>query len=223
MSAAVLAERFAMVQARIAAACARANRPVESVTLVAVTKTIGPETAALLPSLGITNMGENRPQELGRKAAMIPGVRWHMVGHLQRNKIDKLLPDTHLIHSVDSERLLLSLHEAGQKRGSPVSVLLELNCSREEAKGGFDPAVLPEIVSRFPSLPGVRVEGLMTMAAAHPDPEDCRATFRELRELRDQHLPGTGLSMGMSNDFEVAIEEGATWVRIGSTLFADLT
>jgi PLP dependent protein len=219
---AILAERVERVRARVQEACRRSNRDPASVTLVAVTKTIGIEVAELLPGLGVIDLGESRPQELSRKATGIPGIRWHMIGHLQRNKIDKLLPDTTLIHSVDSERLIHALHEAGVKRQKPVPVLLEVNCSREEAKGGFAPEMLPDILPTLEKLEGISLTGLMTMAAYHENPEDCRATFRELRELRDRLVPGGGLSMGMSNDFEIAIEEGATWVRVGSTLFENL-
>jgi pyridoxal phosphate enzyme (YggS family) len=177
----------------------------------------------MLIDLGHRDFGENRPQELWRKAAAIPDANWHFIGHLQRNKLDRTIPLVLLMHSVDSERLLSALSDFGDKRGSPVPVLLEVNCSREEAKGGLAPESLAEIVNRLPSLTGVNVHGLMTMAAYHEDPEACRPTFRELRELRNQFGPTwPHLSMGMSNDFEVAIEEGATLVRVGTTLFDGL-
>jgi pyridoxal phosphate enzyme (YggS family) len=224
---AAVAERVAAVEDRIAAACRRAGRDRSAVTLVAITKTVSPRVAAVLPGLGVADLGESRPQELWRKHAAAPAARWHLVGHLQRNKIDKTVPLTSLVHSADSDRLLAALHEFGTKRGSPVPVLLEVNCSREAAKGGFRPEDLPAVGDRAMSLPGVRVEGLMTMAAFHDDPELCRPTFAELRSLRDGLRARTGLplphlSMGMSNDFEVAVGEGATLVRIGTTLFAGL-
>lgn len=223
----VLQGHFASVEARLAAACHRAGRARSDVTLVAVSKTVSPRVAAFCPDLGASDLGESRPQELWKKAAAIPQARWHLIGHLQRNKIERTIPLVCLVHSVDSERLLRALDEFGRKAGQPVPILLEVNCSREEAKGGFRPEDLPALADSVPSLAGVRFDGLMTMAAYHDDPQLCRPTFVELRELRDAFRQRTGLplphlSMGMSNDFEVAIEEGATLVRIGTTLFAGL-
>jgi hypothetical protein len=216
----VLAARLRAVEERIAAACARAGRNRIDVTLIAVTKTVSPAVAARLPELGVTDLSESRPQELWKKAAAVPAARWHLIGHLQRNKIDKTVPLVSLVHSADSERVLDALAAFGVSRGDPVPVLLEVNCSREANKGGFAPDALPAVATR----PGIRVEGLMTMAAYHDDPQACRPTFVELRTLRDRlrgesGLPLPHLSMGMSNDFEVAIEEGATFVRLGSVLF----
>lgn len=224
---ATLTDRVPAVDARIADACRRAGRQRADVTLVAVTKTVSERVAYVLPDLGVADLGESRPQELWKKADLVRHARWHLVGHLQRNKIDKAVPAAVLIHSVDSARLLDALDAFGRKRGSPVPVLLEVNCSREEAKGGFAPADVPALGDRLPSLAGVRVDGLMTMAAPHDDPAASRPTFAELRDLRDQlrarsGLPLPHLSMGMSNDFEVAVEEGATLVRVGTTLFAGL-
>lgn len=224
----ILQERIASVNARIADAAARSGRRREDVTLVAVTKYSSPDIAALAWDLGLRDFGESRPQELWKKLAALPTANWHLIGHLQRNKIDKTIPLVSLVHSVDSERLLLALDEFGRKRGTPVSVLLEVNCSREESKGGLRPEDVPALTDKAVALPGVRVDGLMTMAAFHDDPQLCRPTFAELRELRDRlrsrsGLPLPHLSMGMSNDFEVAIEEGATLVRIGSTLFEGLS
>ena len=222
----VLAERVAGVRSRIAAACARVGR-VDDVVLVAVTKSVSVRVAALLPELGVNDSGESRPQELWKKAAAIPSTRFHLIGHLQRNKLDKTVPLCALLHAVDSERLLLAANEFGVKRGTPVEVLLEVNCSREEAKGGFTPDSIPALADTLVSLVGVRVDGLMTMAAYSDDPESARPTFAELRALRDSlhtrsGLPLPHLSMGMSGDFEVAVEEGATLVRVGSTLFEGL-
>jgi pyridoxal phosphate enzyme (YggS family) len=222
-----LADRLAAVGARIAAACRRAGRERSAVALVAVTKTVPANVAALLPGLGVADLGESRPQELWRKAAAVPAARWHLVGHLQRNKIDRTVPLAALLHSVDSLRLLDALDAFGKGRGLPVPVLLEVNCSREAAKGGFGPDELPALGDKVMPLTGVRVEGLMTMAAYHENPESCRPTFAELRALRDRLREATGLplphlSMGMSNDFEVAVEEGATLVRIGTTIFEGL-
>jgi pyridoxal phosphate enzyme (YggS family) len=223
----VLADRVAGVRSRIADACRRAGRDPGAVTLVAVTQTVSPRVAGLLPGLGVTDLGESRPQSLWAKAEAIPGIRWHLIGHLQRNKLDKTVPLVALVHSADSVRLLEAVDAFGRKRGGPVPVLLEVNCSREPAKGGFDPGAVPAVGDRLVSLPGVRADGLMTMAAFHDDPQACRPTFAELRGLRDRLRAATGLplphlSMGMSNDFEVAVEEGATLVRVGTTLFGGL-
>jgi PLP dependent protein len=222
-----LAERLMAVELRVVEARRRAGRPLDVVTLVAVTKTVSPRVAAAFRELGVSDLGESRPQELWKKAESVPTARWHLIGHLQRNKIEKTVPLVTLIHSVDSLRLLEALDEFGRAQGTPVSALLEVNCSREEAKGGFRPEEIPALGEKLASLRGLQVEGLMTMAAYHEDPQQSRPTFSELRELRDQLYHDSGLwlphlSMGMSNDFEVAVEEGATIVRIGSTLFAGL-
>jgi pyridoxal phosphate enzyme (YggS family) len=200
------------------------------VTLVAVTKTIEAEIAALLPELGVTHLGESRPQELWRKAAALPSViEWHLVGHLQRNKIDKTLPLVRWIHSVDSLRLLTALDSEAAKQQQPVSVLLEVNASGEQAKHGFAVDELVEVLPHLARLQQLHVRGLMTMAALDPDAERSRPVFRLVRELAErlrQRMPAPHrlehLSMGMTNDFEVAIEEGATFVRLGSALFEDL-
>jgi pyridoxal phosphate enzyme (YggS family) len=218
-----LQERFAHVGERIAAACARAGRPCSEVTLVAVTKTVSAEVAACSAELGVVDLGENRPQELWHKAAVLPAtVRWHLIGHLQRNKVERTLPLVHTIHSVDSVRLLETLEREAVRLGRTVPVLLEVNASGEASKHGFAPGELLPLVPRLQALRQVQVRGLMTMAPLQ-EPEACRPTFRSLRELRDrlrQELHAVEhLSMGMSNDFEVAIEEGATLVRLGSVVF----
>ncbi|QDU22633.1 YggS family pyridoxal phosphate-dependent enzyme [Urbifossiella limnaea] len=223
----LLAERLAAVRGRIAGAARRAGRDPAAVTLVAVTKTVTPAVAAVVFELGAADLGEGRPQELWKKAAALPAARWHLVGHLQRNKLDRTVPLAALIHSVDSERLLAALDDFGRKRGTPVPVLLEVNCSREAAKGGLRPEDLPALADTLPARSGVEVRGLMTMAAYADDPEAARPTFAELRQLRDRlrgvtGLPLPELSMGMSGDFEVGVEEGATLVRVGTTLFEGL-
>lgn len=230
---ALLTDRIAAVRARIAAACARVGRDPAGVTLVAVTKTVSPTVAAFLPDLGVPDLGESRPQELWRKAEALKGlpVRWHLIGHLQRNKVERTLPLVHLIHSIDSLRLLEAVADAARKRGSCPPILLQVNASREEQKHGFD---FDELVREVPRIVAATAEldiaGLMGMAAYADDPEQARPTFRELREFRDRLRaepwlairPLTHLSMGMSGDFEVAVEEGATLVRVGTTLFDGL-
>ncbi len=227
----LLASRLQAVEERLQAACRRAGRPRADVTLVAVTKTVTAEVAAELARLGVAELGESRPQELWRKAAVLPEtVRWHLIGHLQRNKVERTLPLVRLIHSVDSLRLLLALEQEAVKQGRTVEVLLEINASREVSKHGFAPAEVEQLVEPAAALQRVRVRGLMTMAALAEDPEACRPAFVELRRLRDRlrerFAPPHALehlSMGMSNDFEVAVEEGATLVRLGTVLFEGIT
>jgi pyridoxal phosphate enzyme (YggS family) len=227
----VLADRMAAVRARIAAACARAGRE-PSVTLIAVTKTVSARVAGILPELGVSDLGENRPQELWRKAEALKHlpIRWHLIGHLQRNKVERTLPFVHLIHSIDSLRLAEAVAADGNKSGAGIPrVLIQVNASREDQKHGFG---FDELVQAEPDLVRLPLEivGLMGMAAYANDPEQARPTFAELRRFRDRlqiewNLTGfllTHLSMGMSGDFEVAIEEGATLVRVGTALFDGL-
>jgi pyridoxal phosphate enzyme (YggS family) len=221
----MLAGRLAAVEERIDRACRRAGRSRADVTLVAVTKTVNAEVAALMPALGVRDFGESRPQELWRKAAGLPvEVGWHLIGHLQRNKIERTVPLVQLVHAVDSVRLLHALEEDNQR--DTIRVLLEVNASGEANKQGFAPDALPSLAADLAGLKRVRVEGLMTMAAYEEDAERCRPTFTLLRTLRDRLQTTIGdahrlrhLSMGMSNDFEIAIEEGATLVRLGTVLF----
>jgi pyridoxal phosphate enzyme (YggS family) len=223
-----LRDRLGAVEERIGAACARAGRRRDEVTLVAVTKTVSAQAAAALAELGVLDLGENRPQELWRKAAALPGdigaahIRWHLIGHLQRNKIEATLPLVHLIHAVDSVRLLQALEAEARRQRRHVAVLLEVNASGEASKHGFAPAEVPALAPEIAALTHVTVGGLMTMAALQ-DAEGCRPTFAALRHLRDDLQAALGrplehLSMGMSNDFEVAIEEGATFIRLGTVL-----
>ena len=225
----ILAHRLAELRDRIASACSRAGREPQSVTLVGVTKTVGPEVAQALVDLGVPDLGENRPQELWRKAALVTGGQWHAIGHLQRNKVERTLPVVSLIHSCDSLRLLEAIDAEAVRQGTTARVLLEVNCSGEDAKQGFEPAEVPTLANRLNSMDGIRVEGLMTMAALASHPEEARPAFRKLatlaRELKPlvdpRHALGH-LSMGMSNDFEVAIEEGATLIRLGTILVGGL-
>jgi PLP dependent protein len=227
----LLADRLAAVRGRMAAACARAGRDPADVTLVAVTKTVSPRVAAVIPALGVLDLGESRPQELWRKAEALKDlpIRWHLIGHLQRNKVERTFPLVHLIHTIDSLRLAQAVAAEGAKRGTRPRGLLEVNASGEEQKHGFDVDELLAVGPEIARLP-LEVVGLMGMAALAEDPEQARPTFAELRRLRHRlqagwapgAVPLPHLSMGMSGDFEVAIEEGATLVRIGSTLFEGL-
>jgi hypothetical protein len=224
----MIARNLAAVRERIASACARTGRDPNSVRLVAVTKSADLEAIRALIELGEVDLGENRPQQLAHRAAALPNhVRWHLIGHLQRNKIDLVLPIVQLIHSVDSLRLLRSLAERSAKGDRRPQLLLEVNVSGEQTKGGFSPAELAAAWDEIRTLAAGRVVGLMTMAPLSDDPNVIRPVFRGLRKLRDQLVDRAGgdvllpeLSMGMSGDFEIAVEEGATIVRIGSRLFA---
>ena len=226
---ALLQERLHALEERIRAACERAGRRREEVTLVAVTKTVSVAVAALLPQLGQVHLGESRPQELWRKAAALPSLHWHLVGHLQRNKIERTLPRVHLLHSVDSVRLLHTLESEAKTTQRKIEALLEVNASCEASKQGFAPAEVSALAVQIAGLKWVHIRGLMTMAAYEEDPERTRPTFTALRSMRDQLRTELGanyaldaLSMGMTNDFEIAIEEGATLVRIGTALFEGL-
>jgi hypothetical protein len=223
----VLKSRLEAVKRRIQAACSRSGRRREDVTLVAVTKSVEAETARLIHSLGVTDLGESRPQELWRKAAALPStIRWHLIGHLQRNKVAHTLDINPFIHSVDRLALLHELEAQARARQITAEILLEVNASAEPNKNGFSPEALPALPGEIHKLEHVRVVGLMTMAAWHENPEHARPTFSLLRtlaeelgaELSSPHSCRT-LSMGMSNDFEIAVEEGATMIRIGTAIF----
>lgn len=222
---------LARVRDRIAAAATRVGRSPDQILLVAVTKTVDVPVVRTLVELGQHDLGENRPQELWRKAAALPpdGVRWHLVGHLQRNKVRRTLPLTALIHSVDSVRLAREIQKEAERQDLSPRVLLEVNMSREPQKHGFAPEEMPDVLAQLADCTRLRILGLMTMAAWHEDPAAARPTFAGLRELRDRlrsvappNCQLDHLSMGMSHDFEVAIEEGATIVRIGTALFEGL-
>ncbi len=226
-----VAENLQQVHERIESACARSGRSVDSVNLVAVTKYAELEWVRDLLSLGIEDLGESRPQQLVERAGLIQQpLRWHMIGHLQRNKARKVLPLVSLIHAVDTLKLLTTLDRLAEELQLQPRVLLEVNVSGETAKHGFAP---DELASGWPSVLAcnyVQVEGLMTMAPLSADVETARPVFRGLRELRDRLVESSPanmrlpeLSMGMSNDFEIGIEEGATQIRIGSSLFTGLS
>jgi PLP dependent protein len=225
-----LGHNIEAVEHQIQAACERAGRDRSEVTLVVVTKSAPDEAVRLLPTFGLFDLGESRPQQLWRRSSLLPDtIRWHLIGHLQRNKVERTLPLVHLTHSVDRLSLLKALEAAGGPCGRPIDVLLEVNTSGETAKHGFNPEEVPNLAATLRALRCVRVRGLMTMAAYEENPEACRPSFSLLRHLRDQLQQTLGdahslkhLSMGMSNDYEVAIEEGATLVRIGTAVFENL-
>ncbi len=223
-----IADNYAHVQQRLQQACESAGRAVEDVQLVAVTKYVDASMTAALLSAGCSTLGESRPQQLWDKAAQpeLATARWHMIGHLQRNKVSRTLPLVDLIHSVDSERLLTAINNAAIEQERHVRVLLEVNCSGDKTKHGLTADGLRELLPLLLNFPNVEVCGLMTMAAREGGSDTAARNFASLRELRDKIAPAcpsevklTELSMGMSHDFEVAIREGATLVRIGSLLF----
>ena len=227
----VLSKNLHRVRERIAAACVRAGRAPDEVTLIAVTKYAELDWVRGLIDLGVTDLGESRPQQLVARAEQLPPhVRWHQIGHLQRNKADILLPVVARIHSVDSLRLIEHLAKSATKLGCRPRILLEVNVSGEASKDGF---MVDELLSAWPLIlehDSLAIGGLMTMAPLEDDPEAARPTFRGLRELRDRLRDSSGgrdllsdLSMGMSGDFEIGIEEGATLIRIGSSLFEGLS
>jgi pyridoxal phosphate enzyme (YggS family) len=217
------------VETRIANACARAGRARHDVTLVAVTKYVDVPTTQLLATCGVGVMGESRPQTLWEKATALPHVEWHLVGHLQRNKVARTLPWARLIHSVDSDRLLQAIDDEAAKLGRVQDILVELHLSGEASKQGFDEADLPQLPEFVNGCQHVRLLGFMCMAALDSTPDEARRTFARLRTLldgwRDRFAPPHDLkhlSMGMTHDFEEAIQEGATLVRIGSAFFEGL-
>ncbi len=224
-----LAANLGAVRQRMAAACERAGRAVEEITLIAVTKYAELEWVRGLYDLGLRDFGESRPQQLIARAAEFPDdVRWHLIGHLQRNKSALVLPHVVRIHSVDSVRLIRQLSADALKLDRTASILLEVNVSGEESKDGFDPGELRRVWPELITIPALHYRGLMTMAPLDEAAEAARPVFQRLRELRDElsQRPGAPvlqeLSMGMSGDFEIGIEEGATMIRVGSSLFDHL-
>ncbi|HUG93738.1 MAG TPA: YggS family pyridoxal phosphate-dependent enzyme [Planctomycetaceae bacterium] len=228
-TATILAGNLALVRRRIDTACLRSGREGDAIRLVAVTKYARLDWVRELIGLGVADLGESRPQQLIERAeALGEPVRWHLVGHLQRNKVRKVLPLAACIHSVDSWKLLERIDLLSAELGLRPDVLLEVNVSAEAAKDGFAVDALADGWPQAARCRHVRVAGLMTMAPLQDDPEHARPVFRRLRELRDElsarppALALPELSMGMSHDFDVAIEEGATMIRVGSDLFAGL-
>jgi PLP dependent protein len=234
-----IADNLHRVQERIARAAESAGRRADEITLVGVTKYVDTQKAAELVAAGCQQLGESRPQELWRKAealsskqagpSSISPIHWHLIGHLQRNKVVRTLPLVTLIHSVDSERLLAEINNARTTASDTlpvVDILLEVNTSGESAKHGLAPDDVARLLDAAPRYHHVNILGLMTMAALDGGPDTAARNFAALRELRDKLKLNTHenvvlneLSMGMSGDFEVAIREGATVVRVGSALW----
>lgn len=221
-----LAERIEDVRARLRAAESRAGRAPGSVTLVAAVKTVTAETVARAVALGLRDLGENRVQEAEAKVARVgrAAARWHMIGHLQRNKAGRAVELFDRVHGVDDLELASALSRRAVTAGRVLPVLIEVNVSGEASKFGVAPEGLPALLEAVAALPGLALDGLMTIGAPVERPADARPAFARLRTLRDDSerrlaraLPE--LSMGMSGDFEVAVEEGSTLVRVGTALF----
>lgn len=222
-----LAENIAQVRARIAEAARKVGRDPAEITLVAVSKTKPVELVEMAYNLGVTDFGENRVQEALPKIEHFhpQGLRWHLIGHLQSNKAGKVVAPFSCVHSVDSLHLAQVLSKHAQEQGSQLPILLQVNVAGEASKEGMSPKEAPEIARQIASLPALHIEGLMTIAPLVDDPEKVRPVFRELRLLRDRlrdEVPASSwshLSMGMTDDYGIAIEEGATLVRVGRAIF----
>ncbi len=214
------------VQNRIEAACAKSGRKAEDITLLAVTKTVSADRIREIMDIGITSLGENRVQELLSKYDELPDAKWHIIGHLQTNKVKSIIGKVKLIHSVDSLRLAEEIGKQSAARGITTDILLEVNVSGEESKYGMDLNFVDEMVEHCSGIEGLCVKGLMTMAPLGATESEIRKIFSSLYKKyvdisakKYDNVIMEYLSMGMSNDFDIAIEEGANIVRVGRGLF----
>ncbi len=233
-----ISDNLQRIRDNIAAAARRVRRDPDDIQILAVTKAVEVDDIKTLIDLGVTELGENRAKQLieraevvadwlGRKKKQLPEqVRWHMIGHLQRNKVKSVLPVAAMIHSVDTLRLAEEIDRRAEQGGLVADILLEVNCSSESQKYGISVGAAAHMVDQISTMEHLRMVGLMTMAALSSNPENARPTFVRLRELfedmRREKIGGSDfrhLSMGMSQDYEVAVEEGATILRIGTALF----
>jgi len=221
-----IADNLQEIRDKITSAARQAGREENSVQLIAVSKTKPMELIREAFQAGQVDFGENRVQELREKQPLLPEARWHMIGSLQRNKVKYIAPFIHLIHSVDSRRLLVEINKQAAKAGRIIDCLLQLNISNEDAKSGMEEAEVAEILKDIEQFPHIRIQGLMGMAAFVSDEKTIRNQFNRLRMaadvfagLKHTRIQMRELSMGMSGDFEIAIAEGATMVRVGSAVF----
>ncbi|MCD8120225.1 MAG: YggS family pyridoxal phosphate-dependent enzyme [Lachnospiraceae bacterium] len=225
----MLRENYEAVDRRVAEACRRAGRDRSEVTLVAVSKTKPATDILEVYQSGVRDFGENKVQELTEKYGVLPDdIRWHLIGHLQRNKVKYLPGKTCLIHSVDSLRLAMEIETIYAAADMECDILLEVNVAEEESKYGVKASEVYDLAKQIAELPHVHIRGLMTIAPYTEDPESNRKYFRELRQLavdiqskKPHNICMDELSMGMTGDFEVAIEEGATIVRVGTGIFGE--
>lgn len=230
MSLDTIAGRLELAKQEIREAAKAVGRDPESVQLIAVSKLHPIDAVNQASACGQTEFGENHVQEMVAKHEDRPDLHWHMIGSLQRNKVKYIASFVHLIHSVDSARLLEEINKQGEKAGRVVPCLLQINISDEPQKGGFQEQEAEELLQNIEAYPWVRIQGLMGMAAFTGDKELIRNQFRRLKEASTTFAPYAGpritmetLSMGMSSDFEIAVAEGATMVRIGSSIFGSRT
>ena len=222
-------ENLKEVEANLQAACQKSGRSRRDVTLIAVSKTKPVSMIREAIEEGIAEFGENKPQELREKCDTLPeNLHWHMIGHLQRNKVKYVIDKACMIHSVDSLRLAQEISKEAVKHALVMPVLIEVNVAGEESKFGVSVEEAPSLVEEVSKLPGIQVNGLMTIAPYVEDPEENRYVFRNLRKLsvdiREKNFDNVTmnvLSMGMTGDYEVAIEEGATHVRVGTGIFGE--
>ena len=225
----MLKENYLEVEKNICLACEKAGRARGEVTLIAVSKTKPAEAIQTVYDLGQRVFGENKVQEMVGKEEILPkDIRWHLIGHLQQNKVKYIIDKTELIHSVDSERLAQTISREAQKKGVTADILIEVNVAQEESKFGVSVEETLPLVEQISLFPGIHICGLMTIAPFVEDPEENRAIFRKLKELsvdidakRIDNVSMNALSMGMTNDYMVAIEEGASFVRIGTAIFGE--
>ena len=225
----MLANNLKIVQSKIESAAIRVNRDPSEITLIAVSKTKPVEMISEIYNCGIREFGENKVQEIIAKSEILPNdINWHMIGHLQRNKVKQVIDKTVLIHSVDSIRLAEAISKEAVSKNITVSILLEVNVANEATKYGFSLEETPLILEQIAALPGLFVRGLMTSAPFVDNPEENREYFKQLKDLcvdlKGKNIDNTSmdfLSMGMTNDYEVAIEEGATHVRVGTAIFGE--
>ncbi len=225
----MIRENLEEVRGKIKAACQRAGREEGAVTLIAVSKTKPLEDLREAYEAGARDFGENKVQELTEKIPEMPkDVRWHMIGHLQRNKVKYIVGKVYMIHGVDSLRLAEEISKEAVKQGVSVRILMEVNVAQEETKFGISVAEAPLLAEQIAKLPGISLQGLMTIAPYVDDPEENREIFAKLRQLavdisrkNIDNICMNVLSMGMTGDYEVAIEEGATYVRVGTGIFGE--
>ena len=225
----MVTENLKIVEEKIAKACERAKRDRSEVTLIAVSKTKPEVMIEEAYAAGQRDFGENKVQEICRKKELLPeDIRWHMIGHLQRNKVHQVVNKACLIHSVDSLRLAETISHEAEKKEIKVPVLVEVNVAQEESKFGVPTEETIALVEEIAKLPHIQVRGLMTIAPFVEDPEENRGIFRKLKQLsvdiaakNINNVNMSVLSMGMTNDYEVAIEEGATMVRVGTGIFGE--
>lgn len=223
----MLKDNFEQIEKRIQEACERSGRSRSDVTLIAVSKTKPVEILQEAYDLGSRVFGENKVQEIVDKYDKLPeDIRWHMIGHLQRNKVKYIIDKVELIHSVDSVRLAETINNEAEKRGITANILIEVNVAGEESKFGLSPDEAEGFVCEISSFSAIRVQGLMTIAPYVDNPEENRPYFERLRKLsvdiaekKVDNVTMSILSMGMTNDYEIAIEEGATMIRVGTGLF----